>query len=202
MPRLTIVTAILSWAGRYAGPAKTSSVAAAEESSGDVTGRSVGAVKVTADCEGKLNVALVTVSAKAVSTGASEGSAQPAPPAPRVAGETRRPEGPALAAHEMLAHAVAQKITIRGGVKTGDCPASIRVLVRKTLVVLESDPQEVLGLPSGDLTYNLHGTVSCARQSLAVVDGRGRVSVANQKAYRCHWQRTGPKNYLISLESE
>ena len=50
---------------------ENSSVAAAEESSGDVTGRSVAAVKVTADCEGKLNVALVTVSAKAVSTGAS-----------------------------------------------------------------------------------------------------------------------------------
>jgi hypothetical protein len=97
---------------------------------------------------------------------------------------------------------MAQKITIRGGVKTGDCPASIRVLLGKTLVVLELDPQEVLGLPSGDLTYNLHGTVSCAQQSLAAVDGSGTVSVANQKSYRCHWRRTGPKNYVISLESE
>lgn len=102
----------------------------------------------------------------------------------------------------MLALAMAQRITIRGGVQTGDCPARIRVLLGKTLVVLESDPQEVLGVPSGALTYNLHGTVSCARQSLAAVDGHGAISVANQHSYRCHWRRTGPKNYVISLESE
>jgi len=207
---------------------ENNSVAAADETSGDVTGRSVGTVKVTADCEGKLNAALVTVSATAASAGAGGGNAQPAPTLPRAAiaippaegatggaekgrvfrdqvpaaAETRRPEGPPQAEHETLGLATTQRITIRGGVKTGDCPASIRVLLGKTLVVLESDPQEVLGLPSGELTYNLHGTVSCARQSLAAVDGHGAISVANENTYRCHWRRTGPKNYVIFLESE
>jgi Big-like domain-containing protein len=207
---------------------ENNSVASAEESSGEVTGKSVGAVRVTAESEGKFNAALVTVNAKPPSTGAGGGNAQPAPPPPKVAlavppaegtrrgteqgrvfrdrvpaaAERRRQEPPPSAAPGTIALAMTQRIAIRGGVKTGDCPATIRVLLGKTLVALESDPQEVLGLPGGDLTYNLHGTVSCARQSLAAVDGHGTISVANQKSYRCHWRRTGAKNYVISLESE
>ena len=64
---------------------ENNSVAAANESSGDVTGRSVGTVRVTADCEGKLNGALVTVSAKVAPTGTSGGNAQPAPVRPKAA---------------------------------------------------------------------------------------------------------------------
>jgi hypothetical protein len=193
---------------------ENNSVAAVDETSGEATGKSVGVVKVTAESEGKLNAALVTVIAAAASTGAGGEKPKPAPagaaavkppilPGRAPAGaETPRRIGPLPAMPALMAVGLTQKITIRGGVKTGDCPARIRVLLGKTLVALESDPQEVSGLPAGDLDYNLHGTVSCARQSPATVDGHGTISVENQQSYRCHWRRAGPKTYLISLESE
>lgn len=80
-----------------------------------------------------------------------------------------------------MATAVAEKITIIGGVKTGDCPADIRILIGDTLVDIKADPQEIFGVFAGDLSYNLHGTVACPRESMAVVNGHGTLSIGNQK---------------------
>lgn len=100
------------------------------------------------------------------------------------------------------ARIAAQKITILGGVRTAECSANVRVLIGGTLVDLRSDPQEIPGLPPGDQNYNLHGTVVCPRQTVAVANGRGTINVANQKTYRCRWKRTGPKNFEVVLGTD
>ena len=96
----------------------------------------------------------------------------------------------------------AQKITIVGGLKTGVCPASVRILIGEKLIDLKSDPQEVFNVLSGDQSYTLHGTVACPRQVVAVVDGHGTANIANQKTYRCSWKKTGPKNFAVELMPE
>jgi Bacterial Ig-like domain (group 2) len=181
---------------------ENNSVASVDQTSGDVTGRSVGHIKVTAESEGKFNAAPVTVIPKPRHEGASEAHDQPSVP-DREASNAKPPQpSPDLPTPQTPAPVIAQKIAIRGGGKTGDCPAAVRILLGNSLVVLKSDPQEVFGVPSGNLSYSLHGTVSCPRQSIAVVDGHGTLTVGNQENYRCRWQRVGPRNYLISLESE
>lgn len=95
-----------------------------------------------------------------------------------------------------------QKITIVGGLKTGECSASVRILIGETLTELNSGSQEIFDVPSGDQSYNLHGTLACPGQVVAVVNGRGTVSIANQKTYRCWWERKGPKNFAVELKAE
>jgi hypothetical protein len=96
----------------------------------------------------------------------------------------------------------AQQVTIVGGIKTGACPASVRILVGETLIELKTDPQIVPTIPGGDQTYSLHGTVACRGQVMAVADGQGTVNIASQRRYRCRWQLKGVKHWAISLQPE
>jgi len=201
-------------------------VAAVDQSSGDTAGKSAGTVKVTAESEGKFNAAQVTVSPKP-----AHPADQPAPPPPPVqpnnpsttspgkkarigtAIGTLATERPPVAAVVHLPPSVvsatlatsiafAEKISISKGLKFGDCPASIRILIGATLVDLKSDPQEAFRVPLGDATYNLHGTVSCARQSVAAVNGHGTISIVNGKIYQCVWRQKSPKDFEITLQPE
>jgi hypothetical protein len=201
-------------------------VAAVDLSSGDTTGKSAGTVKVTAESEGKFNAAQVTVSPKP----AQPAAAPPPPPPPPIqsnhpaAGsggnkghlgaigalsENRPPPVAAkrlppevFSASRPMTLAFAEKIAIAGGLKFGDCPANIRVLVGELLIDLKSDPQEAFRIPLGDLTYNLHGTVSCLHQTVGAVNGHGTISIVNGKTYRCTWRRKSPKDFEITLQAE
>jgi Bacterial Ig-like domain (group 2) len=201
-------------------------VAAVDQSSGDTTGKSAGTVKVTAESEGKLNTAQVTVSPKpgelpappppAPGTGPSRSPASaPAGSRPNigarigsivaarppVAGVVHMPPAVVSAPRAMML-AFAEKIAIANGLKFGDCPASIRILIGESLIDIKSDPQEGLRIPLGDLTYNLHGTVSCLHQTVGVVNGHGTISIANGKTYRCVWRQKSPKDFEIKLQPE
>jgi hypothetical protein len=201
-------------------------VAAVDQSTGEATGKSAGVVKVTAESEGKLNSAQVTVSPK--STLASPADAPPPNPTPpaesptaapgRVAERTgrgatidrrdaARPSAAAGGVPPAVATAarasgppVAEKIAFANGLKFGTCPASIRILVGEKLIDVTSNPQEVARIPVGDQPYTLHGTVSCPHQTVAVVNGHGTISIANGQTYRCSWLRKGPKDFEINLQ--
>lgn len=201
-------------------------VAAVDQSSGDTTGKSAGTVKVTAESEGKLNTAQVTISPRpaqptteqppAPTTSPSTSSA-PAPAkrganigariglstaaGPYTTGAVRLPPSVASASRVMML-AFAEKIAIANGLKFGECPANIRILIGESLVDVKSDPQEAFRIPLGELTYNLHGTVSCPHQTVAAVNGHGTISIVNGKTYRCVWRQKGPKDFEITLRSE
>jgi hypothetical protein len=205
---------------------ENNSVASVDQASGDTTGKSAGTVKVTADSEGKLNAAMVTVSPKPgppTTTAENQPSAaappppQPSPPRQgarvgavigRVA--AARPSLPAVvrlppavaSASRAMTLAFAEKITIMNGVKTGGCPANIRILLGETLIDVKSDPQEAVHISLGGQPYNLHGTVSCPRQNVAVVNGHGTISIVNGKTYRCAWRQKGPKDFEIALQPQ
>ncbi|MEA2239002.1 MAG: hypothetical protein QOC81_3726 [Thermoanaerobaculia bacterium] len=118
--------------------------------------------------------------------------------APPIAAMARISPVPATVSRAM-ALAVAGKSTIVNGVQYGGCPASIRILIGETLINVKSDPQEAVHLPLGDQPYNLHGTVSCANQNVAVVNGHGTIGIVNGKTYRCVWRQKGPKDFEIAL---
>jgi Big-like domain-containing protein len=163
-------------------------VATVDQSSGEATGKAVGNVKITAESEAKLKSAEVTVSPKST---------------PRPRPETRSPTPSASAASPAPApNRAAEKIAIAHGLKFGECPANIRVLLGETLVDVKSDPQEAAGISVGDQPYNLHGTVSCPHQTVGVVNGRGIISIANGRTYRCTWLRKGTKDFEITLQPE
>jgi hypothetical protein len=94
---------------------------------------------------------------------------------------------------------VAEKISIVNGVQNGGCPASMRILIGETLIDVRSDPQQAVHIPLGDQPYNLHGTVSCPKQNVGVVNGHGTISIVNGKTYRCVWRQKGPKDFEIAL---
>jgi len=200
-------------------------VAAVDRSSGDTTGKSAGTVKVTAESEGKLNAAQVTVSPKLAQPPPEQPSpppSQPNNPAPAPAGRganigarigTIATVHPTVAAAVRLPPAVvsasramtlafAEKIAIANGLKFRDCPANIRILIGETLIDVKSDPQEALRIPLGDVTYQLHGTVSCVHQTVAAVNGHGTISIASGKTYRCAWRQKSPKDFEITLQAE
>lgn len=199
-------------------------VADVDESSGDTMGKSAGSVKVTAESEGKFNNAQVTVSPKA-----GQPADQPAPPPPqpiqsdhsavtsggkkakigapigKIAGvrapvDLHLPE--AVTSSRPMTLAFAEKMTIAKGLKFGDCPANIRILIGGTLIDLKSDPQEALHIPLGEVNYNLHGTVSCVHQSVGAVNGRGTISILNGKTYQCVWRQKSPKDFEVTLQPE
>jgi Bacterial Ig-like domain (group 2) len=201
-------------------------VAAVDQSTGDTMGKSVGTVKVTAESEGKFNAAQVTVSP----TSGHPATAPPPPPPPNQSNSPSATSGgreakigaaigkiagnrPPMAAGARLPPdvvsasramtlAFAEKIAIASGLKFGDCPADIRILVGESLIDLKSDPQEAFRIPLGDVTYNLHGTVSCLQQTVGAVNGHGTISIVNGKTYRCVWRRNGPKDFEITLQPE
>jgi hypothetical protein len=203
-------------------------VAAVDQSSGDATGKSAGTVTVTAESEGKRNAAKVTVSPRPAQppTGQppappppSSASSAPAPASagrgadigarigsiaavhPPVAGVVRLPPA-VVSSSRAMALAFAEKIAIGNGLRFGGCPANIRVLIGESLIDLKSDPQEAVRIPLGDLTYNLHGTVSCPRQTVAVVDGHGTIRIESGKTYRCVWRQKGPKDFEITVQQQ
>lgn len=201
-------------------------VADVDQSSGDTMGKSAGTVKVTAESEGKLSAAQVTVSPKP----AQPAPAPPPQPAPNPSNNpssapggnrakigatigtlaaNRPPVGaivrlpPALVTStRALTLAIAEKFVITNGLKFGDCPANIRILIGQSLIDLKSDPQEAFQIPLGSLTYNLHGTVSCVHQTVAAVNGHGTISIVNGKTYRCVWRQKSPKDFEINLQAE
>ncbi|MGB7847162.1 MAG: Ig-like domain-containing protein [Candidatus Acidiferrum sp.] len=197
-------------------------VAAVDQSSGEATGRSGGSVKITAESEGKLNSAQVTVSPKSTPMAPREApkstatvfAAPPPPPPNQAAGPaktgaeagrlvTARPPVGAVASFSRASNlAFAETIVIAKGLKFGECPANVRILVGETLIDIKSDPQEAARIPLGDQPYKLHGTVSCPGQTVGVVNGHGTISVANGKAYRCNWLRKGSKDFEINLQPE
>jgi hypothetical protein len=206
-----------------------SGIASVDRSSGDTTGKSPGTVKVSVKSEGKLNAAMVTVAPKPAPPPVAQPPATTTTPAPapasapifsrRSARLERVPTAefgrvtaaaPTIAtmarispvtasASRAMTLAVAGKITIVNGVQYGGCPASIRILIGETLVGVKSDPQEAAHIPLGDQPYNLHGTVSCPKQNVAGVNGRGTISIVNGKTYRCAWRQKGPKDFEIAL---
>jgi hypothetical protein len=205
---------------------ENSLVAAVDQSSGDTTGKSAGTVKVTAESEGKLSTAQVTVSPKPGQPVTEQPPSPPPGPSrnpasvsagrgadigarigsktaarPPVAGVVRLPPA-AVSAPRTMMLASAEKIAIANGLKFGDCSANIRILLGESLIELKSDPQEALRIPLGDVTYNLHGTISCPHQTVGVVNGHGTISVANGKTYRCAWRQKGPKDFEITLQQE
>jgi Bacterial Ig-like domain (group 2) len=202
---------------------ENNSVASVEQSSGDTTGKSAGTVKVTADSEGKLNAAMVTVNPKpppptTPTVISPPAPASPPPPAgqgarvgavvgrvaaarPPMAAVVRLPPAVASASRAMTL-AFAEKITLVNGVKTGGCPANLRILIGETLIDVKSDPQEAVHISLGDQPYNLHGTVSCPHQNVAVVNGHGTISIVNGKTYRCAWRQKGPKDFEIALQPQ
>jgi len=180
---------------------ENSLVAAVDQSSGETTGMSAGTVKITAESEAKLDSAQVTVSPKSTQTPSGEAplpaptaAAAPPPPAPNRAAERAKAD--------TKIGRVAEKIFITNTLKFGECPANIRVIVGGMLIDLKSDPQEAARVPFGDQPYNLHGTVSCPHQTVAVVNGHGTISIANEKTYRCKWLRKGSKDFEIDLHPE
>ena len=217
---------------------ENNSVASVDQSSGETTGKSVGAVKVNVESETRLNAVMVTVNAKPSAPGPPADNPSPAPapatspgppPAapklqnraaararigaevsrvsadrPAVAAAVRLPQTTAImaSASRTLTLALAEKISISNGLRAGDCPASVRILIGDTLIDVKSDPQEASRIPLGDMPYNLHGTVSCSGQSSAVVNGHGTLNIVNGKKYRCAWQRTGPRSFEIVLQAE
>jgi hypothetical protein len=202
---------------------ENNSVASVDQSSGDTTGKSAGSVKVTADSEGKLSAAMVTVNPKppppTPTAGNQPSVAAPPPPPPGPGARIGAAVGRVAAARPPMAAVVrlppavtsasramtlafAEKITIENGVKTGGCPASIRILIGETLIDVKSDPQEAVHISLGDQPYNLHGTVTCPHQFVAVVNGHGSISIANGKTYGCAWRQKGPKDFEIALQSE
>jgi hypothetical protein len=142
------------------------------------------------------------VPARKDAVGAPAGVRSPASEAARSRIVERPPQAVSAAMRVSPSVLEAQKITIVGGLKTGVCPASVRILIGEKLIDLKSDPQEVFNVLSGDQSYTLHGTVACPRQVVAVVDGHGTANIANQKTYRCSWKKTGPKNFAVELMPE
>jgi len=118
-----------------------------------------------------------------------------------MAGVVRLPAAVTLGSRAVTL-AFAEKIVIANGLKFGDCPASIRILIGESLIDLKSDPQEAPRISLGDVTYNLHGTVSCPRQTVAAVNGHGTISIVNGKTYRCAWRQKGPKDFEITLQPQ
>jgi len=200
-------------------------VADVDQSSGDTMGKSAGTVKVTAESEGKLNAAQVTVSPKP----AQPALAPPPPPPPNQSnnpsassggkgarigatigtlanrppvGAIVRPPPSVVTATRAMTLAIAEKIVITNGLKSGDCPANIRILIGESLIDLKSDPQEAFQIPMGSLAYNLHGTVACVHQSVAAVNGRGTIGIVNARTYRCVWRQKSPKDFEITLQAQ
>ncbi len=196
---------------------ENNSVASVDQASGDVRGQSPGTVKVMAESEGKLNAATVTVTPKvhirlaapllgaggpeATAAANSAQQAQPLPLAGAGKAGARVAPGAASASHAMTL-AFAEKISIANGLMAGGCPVNSRILIGQTLIDIKSDPQEAVRIPLGDQPYILHGTVSCHRQSVGVVNGRGTINVANGKTYRCVWRQKGPKDFEVVLQSD
>lgn len=175
-------------------------------------GKNPGTVKITAASEEQTATALVTV------------APPPAPPPPPPVGGAKLSQHghepvAVLSGHEAkgghnlaadlpaasvveAALATEAKISIVGGTKAGECPANLRILLGRSLVDLKSDPQEVIGAPAGDQTYNAHGTISCPGQTMFVADGHGSVTIAAGKMYRCVWSRRGLKNFAVTLSPQ
>jgi hypothetical protein len=204
-------------------------IASVDQASGETIAKATGTVKINVVSEAKLNAAMIKVNPKAVAPPAAQPLPSPAPPPPAPTlttpadgptgrGGGRRGAG-AIGAHANvpaivlppqlpLPHvamnatsAVATAtISITNGMKTGSCPAAIRVLVGETMIEIHSDPQEAARIPSGTVSYNLHGTVSCPGETVAVVNGKGSITVANGKQYRCVWTKVRPKVFEIELK--
>ena len=185
---------------------ENNAVASVDEKSGEAAGKSPGSVKVIVESEGKLNAAPVTVNPKSTPEAGEvtqPAASAPAPPSSSTTSGSAtgaQVRGAEVARGAPLGVLVTQKITIVGGLKTGECSASVRILIGEKLIDVKSDSQEVFDVPNGDQSYNLHGTVACPGQIVAVVNGHGTVSIANQKTYRCWWERKGPKNFAVELD--
>jgi len=188
----------------------------ANQSSTQAVGKRPGSAKITAASEEQMSTAFVTVApAQAPSPQPSVGSntpvdntqavtAPPPPPPPfphKAASKGHR--SPASLPVETAAPApAASEITIVGGTKMGQCPATLRILIGNALIDLKSDPQGAASVPFGDQTYSLHGTISCPGQTMFVADGQGSVTIAQGKTYRCVWTRQGAKNFLVTLAAQ
>ncbi|HKV61503.1 MAG TPA: Ig-like domain-containing protein [Candidatus Acidoferrum sp.] len=200
-------------------------VADVDESSGEAMGKAAGTVKVRAESEGKSNAAQVTVSPKPEQP--STAPIPPPPPSPDhsnnaspASGGKRAKIGAAIGtlatdrppvgaivhlptvvtASRAANTAFAEKIAIANGLKFGDCPANIRILVGESLIDLKSDSQEALHVPLGDVVYNLHGTISCPGRTVGAVNGRGTITIVSGKTYRCVWRQKDPKDFEITLQ--
>ena len=202
-------------------------IASVDRSSGETTGKAAGTVKVTVKSEAKFNAAMVTVNPKPAPPPVEQpptATVTPAPapvsapasrptfpgrpvrlerarataPAPRIATMARISPVTASTSRATTL-AVAERISIVNGVQNAGCPASIRILIGETLIDVRSDPQQAVHIPLGDQPYNLHGTVSCPKQSVGVVNGHGTISIVNGRTYRCVWRQKGPKDFEIAL---
>lgn len=196
---------------------------ASVDSSGEATAKSAGKAVITAESQGEhssveltvrpKSTALVALAARpaaaATSTIERSGTGIAAEPVRIIA--VRPPSVAVMRAERASANpkrplamnaAVAGRISIAHGLKHGACPAHIRILIGSALIDVKSDPQEVAGQPLGNQHYDLHGTVSCPRQTVAIVNGRGTIDVVSGKTYLCRWHRKGSKDFEITLQPE
>jgi len=200
-------------------------IASVDLATGETIAKGAGTVKINAVSEAKLNAATIKVNPKVVAPPAAQPAPTPAPPPPAatpaggtpVRGGGRRGAGdigartnvpavvlspqvlPHLEMHTVSAVATGT-IHITNGTKTGACQAAIRVLIGESMIEIHSDMQEAAGIPLGTVSYNLHGTVSCAGETAAVVNGKGSIAVTNGKQYRCVWKHVRPKVFEIELK--
>ncbi|HYL63606.1 MAG TPA: Ig-like domain-containing protein [Candidatus Methylomirabilis sp.] len=195
---------------------ENNNIASVDESSGEALGKGPGTVKVTAASEetrSTASVSVVPASGAAPVADEQAASQVPPPPPPNPDQPTAKkrfplPVGAASApasigaASQLRSLSFAQDVSIAGGTKTGQCPATVRIMIGDTLINLQSDPEQIPSLPAGNQEYVLHGTVACPGQTVAVVNGRGTINIASQKSYRCAWRRTAPKNFIITLTAQ
>ena len=202
-------------------------IASVDQTTGETIAWSAGTVKIDVASEAKQNAATIKVNPKSAASSAAEPAPPPAPPPPDsttttpggggARGGGRRGAGaigarasvPAVVLPQQPLPHVAMSTTsavatatinITNGMKTKSCPAAVRILVGETMIEIHSDPQEAASIPAGTASYNLHGTVSCPGETVAVVNGKGSITVANGKQYRCVWKQVRPKVFEIELK--
>lgn len=180
---------------------------ASVDTSGEATARSVGKTVISAESEGEHNSVELSVRPKSKPLVAM--APRPAAAATNGAESVRIiAVRPPLAAVMRADRARAMKAALTGhisilhGLEHGVCPAHIRIVIGNGLIDITSDPQEVTGLPLGSQQYDLHGTVSCPRQTVAIVDGAGTIEVVNGKTYLCRWHPKGSKDLEITLQPQ
>lgn len=192
---------------------------ASVDTSGEATAKSAGKTVISAESEGEHNSVELTVRPKSkplvAMAARSAAAATSIGESTKIAAErvriiaTHPPSAAVMRADRASANPkrtmtmnaiVVGKISIAHGLKHGVCPAHIRIVIGNGLIDIKSDPQEVSGLPLGNQQYDLHGTVSCPRQTVAIVNGAGAIDVVNGKSYLCSWHRKGSKDFEITLQ--